>query len=79
MKTFKTLAATLCLATAAFAAIPAQADVVRNGFVLNGFVVNGFVLNGFVLNGFVVNGTTDTGIKVGTPIAVTLPEGSGKQ
>ncbi len=89
MKTFKTLAAALCLATAAIASFSAEAGmrangiqingIQINGIQINGIQINGFVLNGFVLNGrkqngFYLNGTFNTGIEAGTVVAVTLPE-----
>jgi hypothetical protein len=78
MKTFKTLAAALVLATSAFASIPAQAGIIINGTAQNGFVLNGFNLNGIIINGIIINGTAAAGVESGAVVAVTLPESAAE-
>lgn len=83
MKTFKTLAASLCLASCAFVAVPAHATIEPNGISINGISINGISINGISINGISINGisingisingTAATGIAAGTPVAVTLP------
>lgn len=50
-KCAKTVAASLCLATAMFLSEPASAVIIWNGVSQNGIVFNGLLLNNTLLNG----------------------------
>jgi hypothetical protein len=73
MKSYRTLAAALCLASSAFVVVPAHAAIEPNGITINGITFNGITINGITFNGAILNGTSTTGIAAGTPVAVTLP------